>query len=480
LAEVSKEQMLRHFSKELQSGDAAIFVGAGLSRPSGFLDWKELLRDVASELKLDVDRETDLVALAQYHVNERGGGRGHINRLLIEEFTKDATLTENHRLIASLPIQTIWTTNYDELLETAFREGHRRPDVKTTKQHLATTIPNRSVVIYKMHGDCRQPHDAVLTKEDYETYSEKREVFSTALKGDLVERTFLFLGFSFSDPNIDYILSRIRGLLGQNQREHYCIMKWPDQPTDSGGAAQAEYEYERRKLALRVADLSRYHIQAVMISSYDEVTEILRLLNHRSHLKDVFVSGSAHDYDPIGKHRLENFCSTLGQQIITRGLNLVSGFGIGIGSAVALGALEQVYAENLPVGRVSLFPFPQKEPGAATKEAFQTQYRTSILSNSGFAIVVSGNRFDEHAKNTLIAPGVLEEFEIAIRLGKFPIPFGASGWAAHQVWEIVTKEPSRYYGGIDVAEPLRILGEPGRGNDEYIAAIFEMIEKLGH
>src|SRR5580704_7237549 len=119
---ISKSEMIRHYQSELQSGDAALFVGAGLSRPSGFVDWKELMREVASELKLDVERESDLIAIAQYHINERGG-RSRINRLLIDEFTKDSTLTENHRLIASLPIRTIWTTNYDELLETAFREG---------------------------------------------------------------------------------------------------------------------------------------------------------------------------------------------------------------------------------------------------------------------------------------------------------------------------------------------------------------------
>jgi hypothetical protein len=301
VAQVSKSQLLNHFSKELKSGDAALFIGAGLSKPSGFVDWKELLRDVASGLGLNIDRESDLIALAQYHVNEHGGGRGHINSLLLDEFTKDATLTENHRLIATLPVHTIWTTNYDELVETAFREAHRRPDVKTSKENLATTLPNRSVVIYKMHGDCRQPHEAVLTKEDYETYGEKREVFSTALKGDLVERTFLFLGFSFTDPNIDYILSRIRGLLGQNQREHYCIMKWPDAPKDSSGPAWAEYEYERRKLELRISDLNRYQIQAAMIDGYSDITDLLRELNRRSHLTHVFVSGSAHNCDPLGR-----------------------------------------------------------------------------------------------------------------------------------------------------------------------------------
>ena len=52
MAEVSKSEMLRHYSKELQSGDAALFVGAGLSQSSGFVNWKQLMRDVASELGL--------------------------------------------------------------------------------------------------------------------------------------------------------------------------------------------------------------------------------------------------------------------------------------------------------------------------------------------------------------------------------------------------------------------------------------------
>ena len=477
MAQISKGEMLNQFTKELQSGDAALFVGAGLSRPSGFVDWKGLLRDVATELKLDVDREHDLIALAQYHVNDRQG-RGHINQLLIEEFTKDTEVTENHRLIATLPVHTVWTTNYDELLETAFREGHRKPDVKITNQNLATTLPNRGVVIYKMHGDCRQPHDAVLTKDDYETYGDKREGFSTALRGDLVERTFLFLGFSFADPNIDYILSRIRGLLGENQRVHYCVMKWPDAPKDGGGAAQAEYEYEKRKLELRVSDLSRYQIQAVMIDRYDEITEILRELNRRAHLKHVFVSGSAHNYDPLGKDRLENLCAELGRGIIKHGFNLMSGFGVGVGSAVALGSLELVYSDNLPVDRVSFFPFPQQEPKGTTQEAFRSQYRKSILSNSGFAMYISGNRLDSSGKTVVVAPGVIEEFEIATQLGAIPIPLGASGWAAQEIWKRVSNHPDRYYGATDVSVPLKTLGEAGRGNNEYIAAMFEMIEKL--
>ena len=42
------------YSKAIQNGYAAIFAGAGLSKASGFVDWNELLDDLAKEIKLDV------------------------------------------------------------------------------------------------------------------------------------------------------------------------------------------------------------------------------------------------------------------------------------------------------------------------------------------------------------------------------------------------------------------------------------------
>lgn len=50
----------RQYVKAIQEGYAAIFAGAGLSRPSGFVNWKELLRELAEEIHLDVDKETDI------------------------------------------------------------------------------------------------------------------------------------------------------------------------------------------------------------------------------------------------------------------------------------------------------------------------------------------------------------------------------------------------------------------------------------
>jgi Sir2- and TIR-associating SLOG family/SIR2-like domain len=454
-----------------------LFVGAGLSQPSGFVNWKELMRDIASELGLDVDREGDLIALAQYHVNEKGGGRARLNQLLIEEFLKDAKTTENHRLIATLPIRSIWTTNYDCLLESAFRESQKRPDIKTTSQNLAQSAPSRDVVIYKMHGDISQPHDAVLTKEDYETYSDKRELFSTLLKGELVSKTFLFLGFSFTDPNIDYILGRIRGLLGQNQREHYCVMKWPERPRGGGGDL-ASHEYDRRKLELRISDLSRYSIQAVMIDDFGEITQLLAELNKGSHLNEVFVSGSAHEWGAFGQERMEALARALGGEIVQKGLNLVSGFGLGIGGAVVIGALEAIYANGLSQERLHLFSFPQKLPDTMDRFEFYRRFRKNMIANVGFSIFICGNRYDAEKKAVISAPGVLEEFDITRDLERYVIPIGATGFAAAEIWQLVSNTQEVYYPGRDVREPLRVLGATSSTDEQLIAAVFDMINTL--
>ncbi|HWS14658.1 MAG TPA: SIR2 family protein [Candidatus Methylomirabilis sp.] len=453
---VNLETFYGHFGKALEEGYAALFAGEGLSRPSGFVDWKELLRDIAIELDLDADRESD-----------------------IEEFTKDAKITENHRLITVLPIRTVWTTNYDQLLEQAYRDTRKRPDVKIKQDDLAVTIPGTDVTIYKMHGDFSQPRNAVLTKEDYETYNEHRALFSEKLKGDLIEKTFLFLGFSFTDPNIDSILGRIRALLGQNRREHYCIMSRPRNPK-GGGRAKAQFKHEKTKLDLRIADLKRYGIRALLVEDYAEVTAILKELSRRSHRKDFFVSGSASDFSPMGRERVEKLARDIGQGIIRKGHNLVSGFGLGIGGVVTLGAMEELDTdEKSKFGdRTTLRPFPQEPPRGMTRETFWTRYREDMIANAGFAVFLCGNKLDPGTGKTVIASGVMKEFEITKRLNKYPIPVGATGHAARRIWEEVNGSLDRFFPNGGVKGHFQTLSDTRSTNEEMVGAIFAIAKRV--
>lgn len=190
------------------------------------MDWKSLLSEIAEEINLDVEKEShDLISLAQYYFN-KSGGRGKLNDTIREEFSPLTKPTLNHSILASLPIETYWTTNYDNLMEKALEEANKLPDIKITSNNLNTSPLYADAIVYKMHGDIQHVDNAVLTKHDYETYDKKYAFFREILESDLLSKTFLFLGLSFSDPNLNYVLAHLSSMLNSsNHRTHYCILK---------------------------------------------------------------------------------------------------------------------------------------------------------------------------------------------------------------------------------------------------------------
>jgi hypothetical protein len=86
------EEFLAAYLKELAENNAAVFVGAGLSKAAGYVDWPGLLKPIATELGLDVTKEPNLVTLAQYHLNRNSGNRYRLNQLLIDSSLICSTL----------------------------------------------------------------------------------------------------------------------------------------------------------------------------------------------------------------------------------------------------------------------------------------------------------------------------------------------------------------------------------------------------
>lgn len=467
MAAIDRKAFFKEYTRALREGSAALFVGAGLSAGAGYVDWKTLLEGIAEDLGLDVAREYDLIALAQFHENHRGGRDG-INQLLIDHFTDNVALTPNHRLVALLPIRTVWTTNYDDLLERAFEDANKRVDVKRRASDFATHRHNSDVTIYKMHGDKTAPAEAVLTKEDYETYHQKRELFTIALKGDLTRTTFLFLGVSFSDPNVGYILVRVKQLLEGNARHHYCLLKRPK----AGECGDDEYSCTR--FAHWLEDLRRYKIIPVLIDSYAEVADILAELNRRCHLRDVFISGSAYDFSPLGPDRFHKLCGLLGTELIRKDFNIISGFGLGVGDMVIVGAMDALRRND--DDRLQLWPFPQTVPPGIDRATMWREYRERIIANAGVCIVLAGNKLD--GGSVVPANGVRQEVEIARSQGKLIIPVGASGHVAREVWEQVRANPSDFYGTVTVDAELATLGDESASVPALVEAVIRIVRQL--
>ena len=53
----TKKQFLRVYIKAIRDGNAAVFAGAGLSRDSGFVDWRSLLKPLADDINLIWNQE---------------------------------------------------------------------------------------------------------------------------------------------------------------------------------------------------------------------------------------------------------------------------------------------------------------------------------------------------------------------------------------------------------------------------------------
>lgn len=470
---LKRAAFLDAYQKALDEGVAAAFIGAGMSVPAGYIDWKGLLREIAEELDLDIDDESDLIALAQYHVNHTRG-RGRLNQKLMEEFTKDATLTENHRFLATLPIDCVWTTNYDHFVEDAFTAARKRVDKKVTHGDLAMTKPKRDVVVYKMHGDIDQPNEAVLTKADYECYDDKRALFSQQLRGDLLSKTFMFLGLSFTDPNVNYILGRIRSLVGQNARPHY----WITRDTQKNAAATTA---EKKRQRHRIEDLKTYGIRTVLVSDYGEITDIIRELNVRAQRKNVFVSGSADEYGAIGETRALRLLRKLGAALIDGGFNVVCGMGLGVGDAVAMGAIEAVYRkpDSHLDQRTVLRPFPQVEPSRADRETIWSRYREEMLSRVRSAVFVFGNKTDSGGK-VVDGTGVHEEFAVAQKLNIYPIPIGMTEYVARSLSDRVLASLDQIYGPLAAAvKPhLEVLSDTMASDDQIVAAVLAILKTI--
>lgn len=444
-----QESFIRDYLKLIINGEAAVFAGAGLSVGVGYVDWRGLLKEIATDVGLEIDKETDLISLAQFHVNEKGG-RGKLNRKIIEEFTEETELSDNHKLLARLPIRTYWTTNYDSLLEDALEKSSKRVDVKHTVEQLPDTTFKRDAVVYKMHGDAKNPSKATITKDDYEKYHLKNAGFITTLSSDLVSKTFLFIGFSFTDPNLDYVLSRVRLFLDGNTRPHYCIIKRVARD-DKHIKSDADFEYAKRRQQLMISDLRRFQIEAILIDAYPEITLLLQEIENRFKRNTIFISGSAADYSPHDETTALEFIHGLSKKLVEERYSVINGFGLGVGDAVINGALEAIYnsPKKLNEDQLIMRPFPQKKTGKKELGELWHEYRERMISFAGIAIFVFGNKINKETGDfEQLAGGVRKEFDIAIKQGVIPIPIGVTGSMAAELWKEVESQFDDIYSGF--------------------------------
>ncbi|MEO7908321.1 MAG: toll/interleukin-1 receptor domain-containing protein, partial [Roseiflexaceae bacterium] len=206
----------------IASGNAVLFVGAGLSVGAGLPSWKQLIDPLAERLSLPDNQRGDLLKIAQFYETQRG--RHALISYIKEQIdATNSAPTENHRRLTQLGIRTWLTTNFDDLLEQTLRNAGERV-TKVVRDYDLPYAGAERLTLIKLHGDSAQPETIVITGQDYNTYARRFPRVKEKLSGLLVDKTFLFIGYSISDPDFNQLLDDVAFDLQQHQRMAYAVL----------------------------------------------------------------------------------------------------------------------------------------------------------------------------------------------------------------------------------------------------------------
>jgi len=433
---------------------------------------------MADEIGLDVDQENDLAGVVQYFLNRAGKTRTRLARTIRDHFGEEKPVPAIFRILARLPLRHVWTTNYDTLPERAWREQRKRLDVKSGDKDVPMENPWCHATLYKMHGTIEHPSEVIIAKSDYEAYRRTRPGFLHVLTGQLISRNMLFLGFSFTDPNLNHLFTIIREAFDDVPPEHFAIVRIPkrgDYDTD------ALFQYAKRRHGLWVEDLQNYGIQCVEVDEYEEVDALVEAVERRIAMSSILVSGSFPDSrnpDHLEERgRIETIAQAVGRIIAHRNLRLVSGFGLVVGSAALSGALDELNRQDAPNfdWSLNLRPFPQLIPSGWKPEDYYQRYREDLVKQAGACVFISGVREDGATRSP--ADGVITEFEIGTNARRYPIPIGATGGAAAEIWQRVVGDYERYLGKMP-RKFFDALNDTGLSVDALSGAVEHILDWL--
>lgn len=209
---------------EIEYGNCAVFVGAGVSIPSGLPSWSQLGETMRAAARLSNNYGNLRVADCCRQVL---GGRTFAS-LMEAEVNKATEPSAIHRRIAGLPVNIFATTNYDIHLESALREAKKvEPRVlsldDTTAWLYLPDHPSEPWVM-KLHGCIRRTRDRlVISEEDFLSFSACYPNIVQGMREVLARHPVLFIGYSLSDWDLLNILYNLRHQMGEDIPNRYFV-----------------------------------------------------------------------------------------------------------------------------------------------------------------------------------------------------------------------------------------------------------------
>jgi hypothetical protein len=194
-------------------GHAVLFVGSGFSREARNLRHErlktapELAHHFAKRAAIDLDSSLEDAAEGFL---EKQGYETLVSELQ-QEFTA-AQVSSAQLRIARIPWSRIYTTNYDNVLETAYQQQSRQLTAVTLSDNVRDVPKNETLCVHFNGYVGRLTVSAVrseikLTETSYLTASVAASPWAIQFRQDLeTARTVFFVGYSLSDLDIKRVL----------------------------------------------------------------------------------------------------------------------------------------------------------------------------------------------------------------------------------------------------------------------------------
>lgn len=227
----------------------------------------------------------------------------------------------------------------------------------------------------------------MLTRDDYNNYLFDNEKIAQRLREAIINRSILFLGYSYQDPDIQFIMAQATHMKEDITNSHYILLC--DIERDEG---EAPDDYNQRKLRfdLWISELNRIGIHECVVPR-DQFGEVLSEIELAARDRTVFITGS-HDASAEEKE----LATDIGYRIADiKNVILNCGQSSGIGNAAMSGFMTAVFEKKQDINsRIRIFPNPYSmSPAYADDPALLPSLkavRSPMITSSTFIITFPG------------------------------------------------------------------------------------------
>jgi len=243
------DRLENHISEifpKIKQGRVVLFLGAGASACAGAPLEKELV-DTIKERFLKLDRTLNtLLEVCQDYEDTPGYNIQDLEEFVTQKLG-NLKPTESHISLTEYNWPAIFTTNFDDLIETAYRISQNSLKLCFTVSYPqdSPVVDHSKVYLFKLMGSLatRPENKMVLCRADYNAMIKKRPEYLKNLADHIKDGTIIFIGYKGGDRiALDIIDEMIHEIGLQRLPWSYVLLKG-DSLSD-----KEEYRFKTHKM----------------------------------------------------------------------------------------------------------------------------------------------------------------------------------------------------------------------------------------